>query len=227
MKFNSLVYGAVSGSIGGITYAHNTGGMYARARATPTDPASSFQQALRNAMGALTTRWLTTVTAAQRAAWDVFSQNVPVLDTLGQPRLIPALSWYIKCNSLRLQASVAVVDAGPTVYELATLTLPVPAITPAGTTVSVAYTNTDSWAGEVGGYLLVYASRPQNATINFFKGPYRFAGKVAGAVVPPTSPSVITLPFTSGPAGSRQFFKWVAVRADGRPSAIFRTTGTA
>jgi hypothetical protein len=226
MKFTSQVYSAVSGSIGGITYAHNTGGMYARARAIPTDPASSFQQVLRNAIGALTTRWLTTVTAAQRAAWDTFAQNVPILDALGQPRLISALAWYIKCNSLRLQAGVAVVDAAPTVFELGTLTLPVPTITAAGTTASVAFTNTDSWANEAGGYLLVYASRAQNATINFFKGPYRFAGKVTGAASPPASPSVVTLPFVSGPTGSRQFFKFISVRADARPSATFRVQAT-
>lgn len=227
MKFNSLVYGAVSGSIGGITYAHNQGGMYARARAVPTNPNTAQQQVMRNAIGALTTAWLSTVTALQRTGWATFAANVPVLDTLGQARTISALSWYIKANSLRLQVGLTRIDAPPTIFELATMTLPVPTIVAAGTTVSVAYTNTDGWAGEVGGSLLVYASRPQNATKNFFAGPYRFAGRVNGAVSPPTSPAVITLPFSIGPAGSKMMFKFVAVRADGRPSATFRVTATA
>lgn len=227
MKFSSQVYAAVSGSIGGITYAHNQGGMYARARAVPTNPNSAQQQVMRNAIGALTTSWLAVLTAAQRTGWSTFAANVPVLDTLGQARTIPPLSWYIKANSLRLQVGLSRIDNAPGIYELATMTLPVPTIVAAGTTVSVAFTNTDAWAGEVGGALLVYASRPQNATKNFFVGPYRFAGRINGAVSPPTSPAVVTLPFTIGPAGSKMMFKFIAVRADGRPSATFRVTATA
>jgi len=222
VKFSSQVYSAVSGSIGGITYAHNQGGMYARARAVPTDPNTVQQQALRNAMGQLSTAWFATLTQAQRDAWAVFATNVPLIDSLGQSRTIPPLSWYQKANSIRLQSGLGRIDAGPVIYELATLTLPVVTLTPAGSTASMAFTNTDLWANEVGGALLVYASRPQNVTINFFKGPYRFAGRINGAASPPTSPQVITLPFVSGPAGSKQFFKVIAVRADGRPSATFR-----
>lgn len=227
MKFKSMVYSQASGSIGGVTYSHNTGGMYTRARAIPTNPNTSQQQAMRNFMGQLTTRWQSTLTALQRTGWDTFATNVLLPDTLGEPRKVPAMAWYLKANSLRLQAGVAVIDAAPTIFDLATLTIPVPTVTAAGTTVSVAYTNTDAWAGEAGGYLLVYASRAQNSTINSFKGPYRYAAKVTGAATPPTSPAVITLPFVTGPTGSKQMFKFVAVRADGRPSAVFRATGTA
>ncbi len=227
MKFSSTIYAAVSGSIGGITYAHNQGGMYARARAVPTNPNTAQQQVMRNAMGNLTTAWLTVLTAAQRTGWSTFAANVPVLDALGQSRTIPPLSWYVKANSLRLQVGLTRIDAPPVIFELATMTLPVPTIVAAGTTVSVAFTNTDGWAGEVGGALLVYASRPQNATKNFFAGPYRFAGRVNGAGTPPTSPAVITLPFTIGPTGSRMMFKFIALRADGRPSAVFRVVATA
>lgn len=227
MKFSSHVYAAVSGSVGGLTYAHNQGGMYCRTRAVPTNPNTSFQQVMRNAMGALTTRWLTTLTALQRTGWGTFAANVPIVDALGQSRTISALAWYIKANSLRLQSGLSVVDAPPIIFELATLTLPVPTIVAAGTTSSLAFTNTDAWAGEVGGALLVYASRPQNATKNFFNGPYRYAGRVNGAGTPPTSPAVITLPYSIAGTGSKMFFKFISVRADGRPSATFRVAATA
>lgn len=227
MKFSSLVYAAVSGSIGGITYAHNQGGMYSRARAIPTNPNTVQQQALRNAVGQLTTAWSQTLDDAQRAAWATFAANVPLLDALGQSRTISALAWYVKANSLRLQSGLSRIDDGPVVYELATLTLPVVALTASGTTASLTFTNTDDWANEVGGALLVYASRAQSGTINFFNGPYRYAGRVNGAASPPTSPATITLPFVTGPAGSKQFFRIVAVRADGRPSSPFRIYDTA
>lgn len=222
MKFYSQVYSSVSGSVGGLTYAHNQGGMYARGRAIPTNPNSVQQQALRNAMGILTTAWNQTLTVAQRLAWSVFATNVPLLDRLGQSRTISALAWYIKANSIRLQSGLTRIDAAPVVFELATLTLPVLTLTPASGSASLAFTNTDAWAGEVGGALLVYASRPQNPSINYFNGPYRYAGRVNGAVSPPTTPATITLPFVTGPAGSQLFMKVVAVRADGRPSSPFR-----
>jgi len=226
MKFNSQVYSAVSGSIGGITYAHNQGGMYSRARAIPTNPNSSFQQAMRNAMSQLTTAWLATLNTVQRTGWTTFAANVPILDALGQSRTISALAWYIKANSLRLQVGLARIDNAPVVFELATLTLPVHTIAGSANTDSVAFTNTDGWAGEVGGSLLLYFSRAQNATKNFFAGPYRFGGRINGAVVPPTSPQVVTMPFFSGLAGSKIFVKLMCVRADGRPSAVYRQAVT-
>lgn len=218
---------AASGSLKGIVASHNRGGAYLRGRVVPTNPNSSFQQTMRNALSTLQTRFLTTVTAAQRLAWQTYAQNTPVTNKLGASVLLTANQWYVACNSLRLQAGVAIVDAGPVTFGLPTLTLPVPTIVAAGTTVSVAYTNTDSWANEVGGELLVFASRAQNATINFFKGPYRFAGKVNGAGTPPTSPAVITLPFPIGPVTSKMFFRFVALRADGRKSIDLFSTATA
>lgn len=222
MKFTSQVYSAVSGSIGGVTYAHNQGGMYSRARAMPTNPNSVQQQAVRNAMGQISAAWVSTLTEAQRVGWATFSENCPCIDRLGQSRTIGGLAWYQKANILRLQAGLSRIDAPPTTYALATLTLPVVTLTPSAATASLAFTNTDAWAGEVGGALLVFAGRPQNPSINSFQGPYRYAGKVSGAGTPPTTPATITLPFTTGIAGSKMFFRVVAVRADGRPSAAFR-----
>lgn len=226
MKYKSPILSQGSGTMAGSVWSHNKGGNYVRNWRVPTNPNTAFQVAMRDYLSQLSTSWGQTLTALQRTAWATFAANVSWVDALGQSINLDGRNWYIKCNSIRLQASVAIVTAAPTVFQMATLTLPVPTITAAGTTVSVAYTNTDGWAGEVGGYLLVFASRPMNASVNFFKGPYRFAGKVSGAATPPTSPAVITLPFPSGPAGSKQFFRFVAVRADGRPSPDFRVTGT-
>jgi len=227
MKFKSLVYSHASGKVGGLVYSHNSGGLYTRAYRVPVNNNTSFQQAVRNAVSQLQTRFSQTLTAAQRAAWAVFGQNVPWINDMGDTIRLSAQNWYLKCNVPRVQAGVAVIDPGPTLYELATLTPPVPTIVAAGTTASVAFTNADAWANEVGGYLLMYASRPQNGTVNFFAGPYRYVNKIAGAGTPPTSPNVPTLPFVIGPAASKMAFRFVAVRADGRPSASFRVVAAA
>lgn len=221
MKFNSPIVSAGSGKFAGLVASRNKGGMYLRGYAKPINPKTSFQQVMQNAVSNLQTRFSNVLTNPQRAAWAVFAQNVSVVDALGASIKLTAQNWYIKCNSLRIQSSLSTIDAAPTIFELATLTIPVITLTAASATASMAFTNTDSWAGEVGGALLVYASRPQNNTINFFKGPYRFCAKVAGAATPPTSPASLTLPFVAGPAGSKVCFRVVAVRADGRPSPDF------
>lgn len=225
MKFKSSVYTQASGSVGGLTYSHNKGGMYTRARRTPVNPASAFQTTIRNLINQLNVYW-GALTVGQRSAWAVWAQNMTFLSLTGDAISYTPLNCYNLCNVQRLQAGLTRIDVAPTIFELATLTPITATITAAGTTASVAYTNTDAWANEVGGALLLYASRPQSPTINFFKGPYRFCGLVAGAMTPPTSPAVLTLPFPSGPTGSRQYFRALAVRADGRPSPnyTFRST---
>lgn len=225
MKFLSDRMTSASGSIGGTTFSHNRGGLYTRARRKPVNPNTAQQQAVRNSFTSLQAAF-PTLTTLQKNAWYVMAENMVFPGALGTSIKYTAQNCYGMCNVPRLQAGIARVDNAPTIYEMATLTPPVPTITAAGTTVSVAFTAADAWATEVGGALLVYASRPQNSAKVFFAGPYRFAGKVLGAVSPPTSPAVITLPFVSGASGSKQFFNFRSVRADGRISSTFLVTAS-
>lgn len=225
MKIASQLITKMSGSIGGITGSHNKGGLYFRARAVPTNPGSSFQQAVRNAVAQLTSRWTDTLTQAQRDAWAVYAANVPLVDTLGESRTVPPLSMYVRSNVPRLQASLAVVDNGPTTYTLATMTDPSVGIDATADEVDVSYTNTDPWAITTGGALLVLCSRPQGVGINYFKGPYRLAGTILGDTsTPPTSPTSLSLPFVAA-VGQTIFVQIRATNADGRLSAPFRLSG--
>lgn len=226
MRFSSLVYSKASGSVGGLTYSHNKAGMYTRTRSTPVNPNTARQIAVRNAVGVLTSRWKETLTAGQRAAWDTYAVNTPVTDKMGDTQLLTGLNWYVACNTLRIQCSLSIVDDGPTTYGLATLTPITATITASTKTAAVTFTNTDDWAGEVGGALLVYGSTGKSPTINFFKGPYRYANKIAGAVSPPASPANVVL-VDALTAGQKVFLKAVAIRADGRISSPFRLSGTA
>lgn len=221
MKFKSQLITQGSGSIGGLTASHNRGGMYFRGRSMPTNPNTLQQQAVRNAVTQLSTRWGNELTEAQRQGWAEYAAQVTVRDILGDERLLTALQWYVACNSLRLQASVAIVDAAPTVYTMDTCSVCTPTATaPSG--MSLAYNNADAWANEVGGYLLAWASRPTMPTVNAFKGPYRYMGKVAGAGTPPTSPATMTLPFVVA-ATQRVHIAYRSIRADGRISPPFRS----
>lgn len=224
MKFKPTIAGEASGSIGALTFSHNRGGAYIRNRVVPTNPNTSQQQAVRGIMGQLTSDWLDTLTDVQRAAWDNYALQVPLLDTLGEPRNAGGIGMYIRGNSARIQAGLARVDAGPTIYNLGAYTDPVPAQpSAAGGDMDVAFTTGDAWVSEDGASMLVYCSRGVNASINYFKGPYRLAGQIDGdSGTPPTSPATITLPFPVA-AGQRMYVKINVTRADGRYSSTFRT----
>lgn len=226
MKFKSQLVTQVSGSVGGLVGSHNAGGMYFRARSIPVNPNTAEQQAVRSILAGLAAAWTTELTSDQRAAWENYAAAVPITDSLGEPRFISGLSHYVRSNVPRLQAAVARVDDGPVIYTL-------PSLSPVGATpdasdddADVTFDNGDSWATAVGGYLLLYASRPQGAGINYFKGPYRYMGKVAGAVVPPTSPATIALPFPVA-EGDQVFFLARSSQVDGGLSSPFRFRGVA
>lgn len=222
MKFASQLVTKVSGSVGGLTGSHNAGGMYFRGRATPTNPNSPQQQAVRSAVSNLSVLWIDTLTTLQRDFWTYYASLVQITNPLGEPINVGGKNMYVRSNTARLQAGLDRVDDAPLVYNVGDFTTPSGALDEANDELDLSFTNTDAWANEDDSAMLVWASRPQNPTINYFKGPYRFAGLIAGdSVTPPTSPAAITLPFAVG-TGQRIFYRVAVTRADGRYSYSFR-----
>lgn len=218
MKFQSAIISRGSGSIGGLTASHNKGGNYFRARTTPTDPGSPFQTTNRVNMGILVNLWEDTLTQAERDDWAVYATNTPLLDQFGEPRTVTALNMYCRVNIPNLQVGLPRRDIAPSAFNTGAFTPAVFAASEAGG-LSIAFTDTDDWANEDDSALLVYAGRPQNVGINFFKGPYRFAGKADGdAITPPTSPLAIAAPPFPFIEGQKIFAQIRVVRADGRLS---------
>lgn len=227
MIFKSQMVTQASGSVGGVTYAHNKGGLYQRARSIPTNPSTPQQQEIRTLVAQLSNLWLAALTQAQRSAWDVYAANVTVPNALGDQIHISGLNQYIRSNVPRNQANLARVDAAPTVYNIGDFTEPSFTADATLNQAAVAFTDTDDWVNEDDAAMLCYFSRPQNISINYFKGPYRFADLIAGdSSTPPTSPATINLPFVVT-AGQRVFGRFNVVRADGRLAADFRSLATA
>lgn len=229
MLVKSALMESGSGSLGGITVSRNRGGMYFRGRAVPTNPNSVFQQAVRSAAAQLAALWGSTLTAVQRAAWDLYAETVELPNPLGDARNVGGLGMYIRSNVPRIASGVAAltrVDDAPTIFDLGAVgPLTVITATSVGAVVSMGFTDTDAWVDETGSALLVYTSRQQNASINYFKGPYRFAGAVEGDdTVPPTTPAAITGAFPFA-VDNRVFVFARVSRVDGRLSTPFRGTG--
>lgn len=227
MKFKSQLVTQASGSIGGATFSRNAGGMYIRARAVPTNPNTPGQAQVRGLLADLANRWNNTLSGAQREAWKVYSDQVPLVNSLGEAVKVGPLPMYIRSNVSRLQVGLSRIDAAPTTFNTGDFTPPtIGAIDASAGTLSLGFTNTDEWAAEAGSSLLVYISRPQNESIGYFKGPYQYAGRVNGNATPPTSPASITLPFAVT-AGNKVFVQARVSRTDGRLSTTFQGGGVA
>jgi len=230
MIFKSQVLTQASGSVGGVTYSHNAGGMYQRARTIPTNPQSGFQTQVRNAMTELVNAWTEILTPAQRAGWDLYASNVPTTNALGDPINLSGQNWYIGVNTPLLQAvskftsALARIDSASGIFDRGDFTDPVPAWTETSG-LSMTFDNTDAWANEDNAAMFVFQGRPQNASRNFFKGPFRIVGAIEGdAVTAPTSPFTVTA-FILGLSGfpvleNEAIWTGISViRADGRISS--------
>lgn len=216
----------VRGSIGGQTYSRNRTGAYIRNRTVPINPGSPFQSAVRALVAQLSNAWVTVLTADQRAAWDAYADAVHLPNSLGELRNVGGLGMYVRGNVARLQAAetgLTRVDDGPLDLTVGDYTPPqIDNASAAAGTFGVIFTPADQWANESGSAMTVYASRPQNASVNYFKGPYRFAGVILGDdTVPPTSPASINAPFPFS-EDQRLFFRVNVTRDDGRLGAEFR-----
>lgn len=218
MKYQSALLTAASGSIGGMTASHNRGGLYLRSRVIPTDPNTSQQQTLRAIVASLANVWANNLSAAQRAGWDLYAANVPVIDTLGNSINLSGINMFIRSLTPRVQAGQTVPPGAPTIFDKGSFT-PVTAIsTAAGQTLEITFDVNDAWVAEDDAAMLVYVSRPQNPGINYFRGPYRLSLAIEGdSVTPPTSPASAPVPFPVV-AGQKVFYRVQVTRSDQRLS---------
>jgi hypothetical protein len=229
MIFKSSIISAGSGSVGGLTLSRNRGGMYLRARATPTNPNTPAQQAVKSAMGQLASLWRNVLTDDQRKAWDLYAENVPLPNPLGDPRNVGGLGMYVRSNVIRIASGVAGlvrVDDAPIIFNLGDVgVITVITATAATDVVSMGFDDNDEWVDEDAAALLIYTAKAQNPSINYFKGPYGFAGAVEGdSGSPPSTPAAIDAAFNIDVDNKTFVFARVS-RADGRLSTPFRGFG--
>lgn len=222
-----LIVAQLSGRIGGLVFAHNSGGQYVRVGTIPTNPNTPFQAAVRAAVAQLSAIWSQSLTQIQRDVWELYAVNVTLTNRVGDQINVSGLAMYVRSNVARLQANLPRIDDAPTVFDLGAYTAPILSnATEAGQTIDVNFVANiigDAWALEAGGFMFTYLSRPQNPGIRFFKGPYRFASVITGDPVPPATPATSAVPFAFVD-GQRIFGRHFVVTADGRLSAATFTT---
>lgn len=194
----SVKFGAgiiqISGSIAGVTHARNRFGNYIRPRTKPVNPNSAFQYAIKQYMKYYTERWHDTLSSAQRGAWATYAAAVPVKNRLGETVYLTGFNWYLAVNIVRAQAQNSKCDNGPSTL---TLIESDPGFAVAGSAGTQLLTLTLTlglpWRDIAASIMCIYQGTPQVVTRNFFNGPWRFAGSIAGNAV---APHTMTAPFT-------------------------------
>lgn len=204
----------IRGSVGGVTFARNRGGQYARNRSIPLNPQSTRQVAVRQSFGNLSNLWSTTLTAAQRTAWGVYAANVPLPNSLGEDRTVSGINMYSRGNALLLDCGGTRVDAGPTEFTQGPSFVPTITIDASADTLDV--TDLGGYLpatdGEIG--LLISQSLPQQPGVNFYKSPFR---KISGTMEDANTgfPTDVPLAYPVAP-GQAVFIRTATVTVDGR-----------
>jgi len=210
----------IRGSEGGTTYSRNRFGAYSRSRVKPVNPNTSGQVAARSRFNYLAAYWKDTLTAAQRAGWELYASNTAWKNRLGQDVYLTGLNHFCRSNSLVLQVGGTLVVTPPTTFGLPDQeddwTL---AATADDQKVTVTYSfdaNVDDQ------YFAFWQGKPVSASRNFFAGPWRYLGVVAGdAATPPSSPAEFDAVFPVG-AGQNCNVYCRRLDADGRVTQPFR-----
>lgn len=209
----------ISGSIAGNTFARNRSGNYVRARTKPVNPKTAGQQACRAAIAFLVDYWANTLTAVQRTAWNLYASSVAMQNKLGETIYLTGFNHFIRSNSVMARFGGTPIAAGPVVFELPAQD-PQFAITisAAAQQVSVTYDDGMDWADENGAFMYFYVGKPQNPQRNFFNGPWKYLGGVAGVNGAPPAPPQLYVPDYVCAEGQHLWCYARIFRADGRIS---------
>lgn len=207
-----------SGKQGGIVWSHGPSGPYVRNRAIPTNPNTSRQTAVRNAVRAIAIAWSNTLSQAQRDAWDTYAATVNWTNRLGQSITLKGIAHYIRSNTPRVQNGIARIDAAPAPDTgLATAELALVATASEATQdITIDGDALAAWVGEADAWQFYFQGLPQSPGTKFFGSPYRQLRAVPGAG-PPPFPQVIpaVFPFQEG---NRIWVRSRIARGDGRLS---------
>ena len=114
IKLASPIAG-ISGTIGGITYAHNKAGWTAKPWSRSSNPQSEKQQIIRAALTSLPSIWRF-LDPSLRADWNSFAASPPETDKnpFGEVVLRDGFVWFIRINLRRAQVGQATDTEVPT-----------------------------------------------------------------------------------------------------------------
>jgi hypothetical protein len=98
----STILAQISGSINGMTFAHNRGGAYARNRSLPSNPGTDRQDQVRTAMASISKAWGSVLDESQREAWRIFGSQQQVQNRIGDTITLSGIAAFNRMNLFRM-----------------------------------------------------------------------------------------------------------------------------
>jgi enamine deaminase RidA (YjgF/YER057c/UK114 family) len=224
MLFKSPVYSQASGSIAGITYSRNRGGMYARSRAIPTNPNSTAQADIRNCLANANTAWQT-IGASARASWETYASNTAMTNRVGDTIYLTGQQQWLRTATASQYYGLdpaALFATAPTTYDLGnTGTLTDGGASNLTNDVTINVGDSPAWAGDDAAYGFVQLGIEQNDTINFYSAPFRKASSTPGdgtTAITSLVANYFTVYNMNMTVGNVVFSRVVVLQSDGRLS---------
>lgn len=175
IKMGSMVVD-ISGKLGGHVYAKNKGGNYVRTKATPLNPQSTAQMAIRGQFASISSRW-SELTDPQRESFNGFVSSYATTDIFGDIRNPSGKALFQKLNQNLVNSGQAQIDVcvAPSNVSFANVI---------GASVNVANETflVDSQGDTTGQRILFFATKPVSAGTKFVKNDMRVIGVVNGQV---------------------------------------------
>lgn len=174
IKYSALV-SDMRNKLNGSVMSKNRAGSYVRNKTTPVNPQTTFQQDVRQRLGALSSQW-GALTQSQRLSFTNATPNFPYTDIFGDKKELDGKSLFIKLNSNLSNIGSAQILVAPSpvgvpvfIAELLSPTqtagsLDALELTVSGTTVPAGFA------------MAVYATPPVKAGVSFVKNKFRYIG---------------------------------------------------
>lgn len=209
------VGGFPTGRVGSTVYSHGPHGSYSYPYQPHVDLNSAYQQAQRLWFRQASERWKL-IPESLRLPWYNYAANVPYVTRAGVRTFLSAYQRYVGHLAFlgQTQSIAFNPDRAPAVFNNALLS-PSTFVPWGGLFVIVWFHLADPWrhVGYGSGFVL-FASRPQKATVNHFTGPFRYVRDIAGDPVVPPASMFATLPFFPYGTNRRIFFRTRVVDRD-------------
>lgn len=176
----------MSGRVGNVVASRNKGGQYfyEPGDANP-NPATTEQEAIRNAMSQCWTSWAA-LSSDQRALWELYSLRNPRANRIGLPHPVGGRAEFTRANILAFQinnlglADLGAINDPPPAGAIPNqIEQPAPEIIYNSKTVTIYYASDAHWQAD-SGYLAVYVSPWLPSTVNYYRSPMTLAYVAVG-----------------------------------------------
>lgn len=180
----------IRNKLNGTVFAKNRGGSYMRTKVTPVNRQTSFQAAVRNALGTFAQEWRGLAQTAI-ASWNAAVDNFKSTDIFGDIKSPSGINLYIKLNTNLNRINIAAITTPPLPGSLPAITSISGAASAGGGTMTAIFTPTPVPANTS---FVISATKQKSPGQSFFGGQYTDIAVKAAAS---TSPANIFAAYTA------------------------------